>query len=261
MMYTARPLALVLTLAAGFLGSGIVALAGEPLPGPIPTATEPLVRTPPVVVDAPPVPGADLPAPLVHPLPPAAPPPGPDLSYGGWPYPHPHGPHGGMHWYYDQLRARPFGTYLRATTVAQVENGIAAQLVLYHYDFVLPDGRPGAVLNAEGRLHLERLCGLITLSGCPVLIEVDERDPAVNFAQRAAVSAVLQQMLPGFPDERVVIGRPAARGLNAQDAILVQQNRLLQVQAGAFSSFSGAISSSTAVGVGSSAAGAGAGRR
>jgi len=159
------------------------------------------------------------------------------------------------HWGYpEQFCVRPFGSYMRAAVVAQVHNGIADQLVLYQSDFVAPDGQPGAELNAQGRWRLERIAALIPLTICPLVIESCEPYSTLDAARRLHVAAALRQGCGDFPEERIVVGRPRARGLRAQEAVLIQQNVLQQIQGGAGSSFGGAIASGTPAGVGSTAA-------
>jgi len=145
------------------------------------------------------------------------------------------------HWgYADLFQPRPFGSYARFAAGSQIENGLSAQLVLYRMDFVTAEGLPGAELNPSGRARLERVLGLVMTGPCPLVIELDERHPELNAARRASVVGQLQQVVAGFPEERVVVGRPAARGLSAEEAVAIQQNVLEQVRTmGALNSYSG----------------------
>jgi hypothetical protein len=246
--------------AAGWLPA---AACAEPIPLPavLGNAAEPAYRLPPSVMveppSLPPVGGmsnSDATCPAYGPAP--ACPTGP---IGRWYHCRAKPALQESHWGYpEQFCIRPFGSYMRAAVVAQVQNGIAAQLALYQMDFVTPDGLPGVQLNAKGLRRLEKISELIPLSLCPLVIEVNEVDPTLNAARRAHVIALLEQSFGEFPDERVVVGRPTARGLTAPEAIMIQENVLLQMRSGASNSFSGAISSGTPAGMGSSGAGGGA---
>jgi hypothetical protein len=129
------------------------------------------------------------------------------------------------HWGYPELfQPRPFGSYVRTAGVAQIGNGLAAQLVLYHYDFVRPDGLPGVELNLRGRVRLEKLAELAATGFAPLVIELHETDPELNAARKAHVLAQLAQLGPGLPEDQVVVGRPAARGLAGADAAAIYAN-------------------------------------
>jgi hypothetical protein len=145
------------------------------------------------------------------------------------------------HWgYADLFQPRPFGSYARFAAGSQIENGLSAQLVLYRMDFVARDGLPTAELNPSGRARLEKVLGLVMTGACPLVIELDERNPELNAARRAHVVGQLQQFVAGFPEERVVVGRPAARGLAAEEAVAIQQIVQEQVRTmGAVNSYSG----------------------
>jgi hypothetical protein len=216
-------------LLAGAIASTGLSLAGsEPLPGPAPNANGPVVlpqaTAPQMLIEA--VPRSTV-ANTVY-----------DAAYD-CECPGPQGPplrHYGKPW----IPPRPFGTYVRAGAAAQIENGLAAQLVLYHYDFVAADGRPGVELNLRGQARLEKLLCLGELVPCPLIIELDERNPLLNAARRAHVIGQLQQVAVSFPAERIVLGRPAARGISGDEAIAIQRIVQEQVQSmGALQSYSG----------------------
>jgi hypothetical protein len=159
------------------------------------------------------------------------------------------------HWGYpSEFCERPFGSYLRSAMASQVENGLAVQMVLYRFDFVAPNGAPGVELNRAGRARLEKVAGLTSIMPCPLVIEVDETDPALNAARRAHVLNLLRTVEPSFPDERVVVARPAARGLAGDEALLIQQNLMLQTQLGASVGGAGPPGSAPVAGAGMSGA-------
>lgn len=137
------------------------------------------------------------------------------------------------HWgYRDEFEPRPFGTYMRAAGAAQVSAGLAAQQTLYSYDFAVIDGRPSPRLNAYGRQELVRLVDLASATGFPLLIERDDRQPGLNEARRRHVLAEVRRLQPDFPEERVLVGRPATRPFSAAEALEVDRNLLQQIRNG-----------------------------
>jgi hypothetical protein len=205
-------------------------------------SVEPAYRLPPsVMVEPPPLPPVNGMSVTDANCPTIAPPPCPSGPLGRWYHYRAKPVLQESHWGYpEQFCIRPFGTYMRTAVVNQVQNGIAAQLALYHTDFVTPDGLPGVELNAKGRLRLEKLSELMPMSLCPLVIEMNEQDPTLNAARRAHVAALLQQSFAEFPDERVVVGRPVARGLAAPEAVFIHNNLRTQVETmGSLESYSG----------------------
>ena len=145
------------------------------------------------------------------------------------------------HWGYPELfHERPFGSYVQTAVCAQVENGLVAQMVLYRFDFVMADGRPGVELNRSGRVRLEKVATLAALGLCPIVIEVDEDNPPLNSARRAQVLAELRQAAPSFPEEQLVVGRPLARGLAGAEGVAIKAILQQQVETmGGIPSYSG----------------------
>ncbi len=108
----------------------------------------------------------------------------------------------------EEFIPQPLGGSLYANCNVQVANGIAAQLMLYHYDFV--DGTDQ--LNLKGRDRLQQLAGLLCASPAPLIIERTPYAPGLDQARRLAVLNALGQGPVPVPADRVVIGPPLARG-------------------------------------------------
>jgi hypothetical protein len=83
----------------------------------------------------------------------------------------------------------PFGASIYTTYRRHVENGDAARMVLYHYDFV--DNT--ATLNTKGQDQLAKIAAMLTQNGFPVIIERTPSNPKLAEARRLAVLSQLGQ--------------------------------------------------------------------
>jgi hypothetical protein len=157
------------------------------------------------------------------------------------------------HWGYpEEFAVRPFGTFHRAAMNAQIDSGLAAQLTLYRFDFAAPHGIPSASLNAEGQRRLIRLSHLLFSAPCPLVIEYDPLHPEISESRRQAVLAQLQAMNPQLPNDQVVVGKPAAFGISGDEAILLHQKVLKQVETGGLLQGGSSSTATTIIGSSSS---------
>lgn len=110
----------------------------------------------------------------------------------------------------------------------QVENGVAARMTLYDYDFVCGTEQ----LNLRGKDRLFQIALLLGHNTHPVLIERTPHAPALAEARRLAVLMALSQGPVPAPPERVVIGHPLAVPWSGWEAEAQYLNLLQQAQTG-----------------------------
>jgi hypothetical protein len=124
------------------------------------------------------------------------------------------------------LNVRPLGASVRGPIDLQVNSGIAAQMVLYQYDF------QDSALNARGRRQALRISEFARMVPAPIVIEPSGNE-ALDRARQIQVVAFLQQKV-GFPDnpEAVVINHPSAAGITGEQGRLINMNLLQQIQSG-----------------------------
>jgi uncharacterized membrane protein YgcG len=95
---------------------------------------------------------------------------------------------------------------------------------MYHYDFV----DQGSKLNLRGKDQLAKMAAMLGHNFFPIVIERTPANPALAEARRLAV---LNELAAGpfpVPPMRVVVGQPAATGLQGREAILIYQNLIRQ---------------------------------
>jgi hypothetical protein len=128
----------------------------------------------------------------------------------------------------------PFGAALNAHLNAQICNGLAARMVLYHYDFCDAAGADAGQLNEHGMARLADIARMFPRS-CfhPILIERSSCNAALDAARREYVVRMLGQMNASVPDALVVVGKPATPGLSGQEAVLLHKNLIEQTKAAA----------------------------
>ena len=115
----------------------------------------------------------------------------------------------------------PFGASLNAILQVQRNHGTAASTVLYHFDFNADD-----TLSGGGTRRLARIAGSLQYHPYPIIIQSVANGAAHNAARKKAVLQALKAHSFPVPDERVVTGRPPARGLHGLDAELVHEKML-----------------------------------
>lgn len=123
--------------------------------------------------------------------------------------------------YPEEFCEPPLGAMVTAHYVAQTASGQAARMGFYQYDF-LPDS---VRLNARGKSQLARLVRWLPTNDCPVFVEPTQANPELDELRREAVWRELSGHQPSIPTERVIVGRPGVRGLDAGDALAVDRNR------------------------------------
>ena len=120
----------------------------------------------------------------------------------------------------------PFGASVNTIYRQHVENGDAARMVLYHYDFV--DNT--STLNTRGQDQVAKIAALAAQNGFPVIVERTPWNPKLAEARRLAVLRQLGRGGLMIPAERVVIGAPIANGLRGSEAEIIYQNLLSQTR-------------------------------
>ena len=111
----------------------------------------------------------------------------------------------------------------------QVRNGIAAQMVLYHYDFNDPDVGDPSKLTPYGLRHLGQIEKLLQGgNACPVMIEQTIGSPALDAARQVHVVTVLGES--NLAPQVVIADTPA--GLRGDEALFVHLNLLQQTRSG-----------------------------
>jgi hypothetical protein len=124
----------------------------------------------------------------------------------------------------------PLGARVYDMMSVQINNGLAAQRVLYHYDFCDSQSAQAAELNVHGRkrlLTMARVCGC---GGSPIVIEASPCEAGLDAARLQSVVALLQLVAPGTPRESVVIGDPQPRGLGGVEATQIYENMLRETK-------------------------------
>lgn len=136
----------------------------------------------------------------------------------------------------------PLGTMLMGHNMTQVANGQAARMALYQYDFV-----PGSdQLNARGKAQLAKIAQWLPTNAFPVFVEPTPARPKLDEARRQVVWHEIASQHFSIPSERVLVGRPNVRGLDASDALAIDRNRTgLTTSRGSASSSGGTSTSSS----------------
>jgi hypothetical protein len=124
--------------------------------------------------------------------------------------------------YLEEFQAPPLGHAVYLHGRAQVENGEAARMVLYHYDF--EEG--GARLTLRGRDQLAKIQHMLGTNFFPLVIERTPDVPGLDEARRAMVLQVLAHGQFPVPPERVVIGPSPTPGLRGAEAEVIYRNQI-----------------------------------
>lgn len=124
--------------------------------------------------------------------------------------------------YPEEFREPPLGAMVVNYQMTQIANGQAARMGLYQYDFL-----PGSSeLNARGKFELAKIGMRASTNTVPVFIEPTPESPELDELRRQFVWRELSMNQCTIPLERVIIGRPNIRGLDAADSLLIDRNRL-----------------------------------
>jgi hypothetical protein len=120
----------------------------------------------------------------------------------------------------------PLGLFLHDNMQTQVNNGIAARMMLYDYDFVCG----GTSLNVRGNDRLYQVAQFWKSYDYPLIVERTPYNVALAEGRRAAVLSQFAEMGLNVSPERVLIGAPMANGLRGPEAVLIYRNLLEQTQ-------------------------------
>jgi hypothetical protein len=124
--------------------------------------------------------------------------------------------------YPEEFCEPPLGAMVQGFQMIQIANAQAARMGLYQYDF-LPDSDQ---LNTRGKAQLARIGACLPMNGFPIFIDPTPSNPELDELRRQAAWRELALQHGPIPIERIVIGRPNIRGLDAPDALVIDRNRL-----------------------------------
>jgi len=142
------------------------------------------------------------------------------------------------HWGYpEEFEERPFGSCVCAHLKTQVANGLAAQMVLYQYDFCDQTFGDPQRLNPRGLEQLKKIVCLMQANSCPLIIEPAPCNPDLDVARRAYVLELLRASACEVPESRVMVCKPEG-GLRGEEAFDIDENMLRQTRTAAGSTFS-----------------------
>src|SRR5262249_18119197 len=123
-------------------------------------------------------------------------------------------------------QAPPLGALMHQAFQTQVDNGIAARMVLHDYDFVCGTDK----LNLRGGDHLGQVAHIWRQYNYPLIIERTPYSTGLADKRRAAVLSHLAERGMAVPPELVVIGPAVAIPLRGFEAELIYQNLVQQIQ-------------------------------
>ncbi len=112
----------------------------------------------------------------------------------------------------------PLGASLNAAMATQIQNGEAARMVLYHFDFYQGE----AQLTPRGQRQLSKIARWLPTGTAAVLIQ-PTGDTSLDTARREQVLDMLGRFSFPVPEERVRTAFPPVRELDGVDAILIER--------------------------------------
>ncbi len=121
----------------------------------------------------------------------------------------------------ERLHPPALGSSIMRFQLLQIAQGQAARMALYQYDF-LPDSPQ---LNPRGHHQLTRIAHWAGMNPFPIFVEPVRGCPELTELRRQAVWHQLSLVHGEFPIERVLVGCPVSRGLDAMDALSIDHNR------------------------------------
>lgn len=124
--------------------------------------------------------------------------------------------------YPEEFQSPPLSARVTAFQVAQIAQGQAARMMLYEYDF-LPSSDQ---LNARGKRRLAKIAVWLPMNGFPVVVEPALASPELGELRRQRVWYELAAAPCPIPSERVILGYPRFRSMDAAEALLLERNRL-----------------------------------
>lgn len=113
----------------------------------------------------------------------------------------------------------PVGSNVRAIQQQQMDGALADRLTIYRHEW-LENGS----LGDYGTRHLQDIAAIAAETSHPILIEQGPNAP-LNESRREIVATFLADQHIRDADRRVIIGRPAAPGITADDAIEIYESR------------------------------------
>jgi hypothetical protein len=128
--------------------------------------------------------------------------------------------------YRTDYQSPPLGSMMYQAFQIQVDNGIAARMILRDYDFVC--GREK--LNSRGGDYLRQIVHFWKSCSYPLTIERTPYAPGLAQARRLAVLSQLAEEGISIPPELVVVGGPLTLPLRGLEAEIIYQNLLQQSQ-------------------------------
>lgn len=151
--------------------------------------------------------------------------------------------------YPEEFCEPPLGAMAQGQEMTMIQNGRAARMGLYQYDFY-PDS---AQLTERGRAQLYKIAMWLPTNCFPVFVEPTPAHPELDGLRRQAIWNELSTNFLLIPSERVIVGRPIIRDLGSVDSLLIDRNRLgLTASRGIAAGGGGTSGTSTTGGTGSS---------
>ncbi len=121
----------------------------------------------------------------------------------------------------ERLNPPELGSVVQRFQMLQIAHGQAARMALYQYDFLANSDQ----LNASGHRQLSWIAHRAIYNDFPIYIEPVRDCPGLTALRHQAVWHHLSLAHGEFPVERIVIGSPRSRGLDAMDSISIDRNR------------------------------------
>lgn len=126
--------------------------------------------------------------------------------------------------YPEEFCAPPLGATALGHELTQIANGYAARMVLYQFDFLPGSGQ----LSVRGKSQLARIARWLPANGFPLYVESTPGNAELDELRRLTVWQELANGACVIEQERIVIGRPNIRPMEAGEALLLERNRLEQ---------------------------------
>lgn len=132
------------------------------------------------------------------------------------------------HLHHPRYVERPFGSFTGNVLHMQAMRGLADQNMLYDYDFGYGDNT--ATLTNRGAYQLRKFAMISLRFGVTIAIETKLGEPALDEQRRQSVLAALKQIEPSATEDWVVVGIANPAGLRGEEAILIDNTLLRQVE-------------------------------
>ena len=133
------------------------------------------------------------------------------------------------HWGFPEEFCEPsFGSSASYYLQAQVSNGIASQMKLYHYDFGLLKSPQQHLLTLRGEYQLRKIAKLFERHPGPIVVQRTLGSPELDEQRRQTVIDTLVGM--GYPvsSDDVVAEFDVRPGISSVEELLMNQNLLKQ---------------------------------